>query len=123
MQKNFIATFFILLLSLGILGITLLNLDPEGPQWHVAWGAFLVSVFTGTTAFFTFAIFFAVELFTGFTAGTKVFALSLRRATLIGLLFSLSFLLHFLNLFGTIEFTLLATFLALVEFFFMSYYK
>lgn len=123
MQKSFLMTFLVLLLSLGILAISLTQLDPFGPQRLIARAAFFFSLFTGVTSFLTFFFFFLAELITGVQAGTRMFISSMRRGVLCGLLVvSLLFLQSF-RLLGLLEATLIVLFLALIEFFFLSYYK
>lgn len=109
-----------MLLSLGILWVTVTDLDPMGEQRSIAFIAFFISLFSGITSFFTFVFFFGNELLRGKSLGSRYFTKSLRRGMLVSIYFTTYMLLEWLNYWGMVEAILLGVFLILVEIIFAS---
>lgn len=120
MLKNFLLTGIVFVLSGGILYTTLLNLDPLGPQKIIALFAFFLSAFCGISSFMTFLFFFGAELFRGRKLASRAFLIALRRGILTGFFVLGILLLQYFRFLDLLEVVLLAVFLALVEFIFLS---
>lgn len=120
MIKNFLLTATIFVLSSAIFYTTIQNLDPLGGQQVIAVIAFFLSVFCGIASFFTFLFFFGAELVKGKKLNTPAFLIALRRGILVAIFVTVLLVLQFFRLLSLFEATLLAIFLSLVEYIFIS---
>ncbi len=115
MFRNFFFTTLVLLLSIGILWITVTDLDPFGVQSRIARTTFFLALFTGVGSLCTFVFFFGAEVFRGKRLGSRKFLVAMRRGILLSVYFTTYMLLEWLNFWGILEATLLAVFLVLLE--------
>jgi hypothetical protein len=115
MFRYFFWTTLFLILSVGVFGFTLTQLDPIGSQQILALSLFLIS-FVGTVwTILTYICFFGVELITGKKSSEKNFQQSLRRGGLVALFCTVLLVLRLFNLLGWTEGILFGIFLLLVE--------
>lgn len=121
MWRNFLLTGVLFILSGSILYVTVLNLDPLGEQRIVAFLSFFLAIFFGVMSFFTFIFFFALELFHGKKLGSRDFSRSMRRGMLVAFFVCGILLLQLFRFVGALEVSILACFLASVEWVFMGH--
>jgi hypothetical protein len=107
-------------LSAMVFYITIFNLDPLGSQRWTAFVSFFVSFFCGIGAFFTLVFFFGAELFSGRKLSSGAFLVAVRRGVLMSLFVTLIATLQLWRLLGLFEVVLLAIFLSLVEWIFVT---
>ncbi len=120
MFRNFFLTGVLFVLSGIICYMTIQNIDPLGEQKAIALLIFHFSVFCGVTSFFTFLFFFASELFSERRLKSQDFLVAVRRGLWVGIFVTVILVLQMFRLLGLFEVTLLAIFLSLVEFIFLS---
>ncbi|MCF7830948.1 hypothetical protein K9M41_03065 [Candidatus Gracilibacteria bacterium] len=120
MLKNFLLTATIFILSSAIFYTTIQNLDPLGGQQIIAITAFFLSIFCGVASFATFLFFFGAEIYKGRKLGTPAFLVAVRRGMLVAIFIGGLLVLQFFRLLSPFEATLLAIFLSLVEYIFIS---
>ena len=121
MIRNLALTLTVLALSVGVLTMTLLRLDPMGTQKELAYIAFFISLFCGVGALMTLVFFFGTEVLRGGRRlGTRVFLVAVRRGVLCGFFACGMVLLRLLRLLSPFEGALLAIFLILIELIFAS---
>jgi len=100
--------------------MTLQNIDPLGDQKTIALLIFYFSIFCGVTSFFTFLFFFGSEIFSDRRLKSQDFLVAVRRGFWVGIFVVVVLILQMFRLLGLFEVTLLAIFLSLVEFIFLS---
>lgn len=123
MWKNFLLTGFIFCMSVFVFYITLLDLNPLGEQKALAYFSFFISFFLGIGSFFTFFFFFLAEVLLEEEQGSKSFLLALRRGGIVALYFTGLLFLQLFRLLGLFEAILLAAFLSIIEWIFVTSIK
>lgn len=120
MLRNFLITALIFFLSGGIMYVTLTSIDPLGTQKIIGFFLFYISLFLGVSAFFTCVFFFAKELIQRKKLGHRSFGVSVRRGILTSLFITIITLLQMFRILDIYETILLAVFLSLVEYIFIT---
>ncbi len=110
----FWATLF-LVLSVGVFGFTLTQLDPLGPQQILALSLFFISLIGTVWMTVSYIFFFGAELRVGKNLSEVNFRKSLRRGFWAALFVAIILALRLFNLLGWTEGILLGIFLILVE--------
>lgn len=120
MFKYFFWTTLILLLSGGIFGFTVTQLDPLGDLSVVVVSVFYVSLAAFVWSLMTYLFFFGSELSAGRNLQDHNFRVAIRRGLLVSIFITGTIALQMYNMFGVIEVLLFGVFLALTELIFLE---